>query len=224
MCSGRPLQLGAAYLPGEQAAQLAVAAGFSCAGHLRPRQTAAGRYWPTCKHSPAMMLRAADSLLLVAFAVGALTCSCNDAPDQDGGSGDSEGAAETSAVEASPASDDSLPEPTPPKDSLSEANRQKLDQALMLLLRRGPENPFFSYQARAREDGTVAYGVLIRTSDPSALRSAGLPVGPVPDGEADRSGDTVHVVTARLAPSEIRRAVQLETVLSVSNPSETEPH
>jgi len=171
-----------------------------------------------------MMLRAADSLLLVAFAVGALMCSCNDAPDQDGGNKASESAAETSAVEASPASDDSLPEPTPPKDSLSEANRQKLDQALRLLLRKGPENPFFSYRARAREDGTVAYGVLIRTSAPSALRSAGLPVGPAPEREADRSGDTAHVITARLTPGEIRRAVQLETVLSVSNSSKAEPH
>lgn len=164
------------------------------------------------------MPRAAGVLLLGLLAVGALTCSCEEEPGRAPESEVAEGEGKTSAV-----------------DSLSERGQGKLDHALMLLLRKGPENPFFSYQAHPREDGTVAYGVLIRTTDPSALRSAGLPVGAVPngiapdsavpDGEAARPNSRdAQVVTARLTTGEIREAAGLEEVLSIANPSEAKPH
>jgi hypothetical protein len=99
-------------------------------------------------------------------------------------------------------------------DSLSSAERQKLDHALILLLREGADNPFFSYQVRIREDGSKAYGVLIRTSDPEALTTSDLPLGTV----------SSEITTGQLSIKEIRRATKLESVVSISNPSEAELH
>ena len=103
---------------------------------------------------------------------------------------------------------------TPASDSLSQDEWQKLDHALKLLLRNGPGNPFFTYQRRTRDDGGTAYGVLIRTPDPSALAESSLPLG----------SPSSEIVTAQLTTEEIRRAVQLEAVVSVSNPSEAKLH
>lgn len=185
------------------------------------------------------MSRAAGALLLGLLAIGALTVACRDAPNQDGASGATEGHAETLAVDSPSMGDDSLSKATLAEDSLSKGSlsedslsgedRKKLDHALRLLLREGPENPFFSYQAHRREDGTVAYGVLIRTTDPSALRPAGLPVGAapdvaVPDGRGQPDSNAAQVVTTRLTTGEIRLASRLEAVVSISNPSEAKPH
>ena len=98
--------------------------------------------------------------------------------------------------------------------ALTEAQWQKLDHALQLLFREGPGNPFFSYQVHEREGGETTYGVLLRTSDPKALAEADLPLG-TPSSK---------IVTARLTLEEIRRATQLEAVVSISNPSEARPN
>lgn len=99
-------------------------------------------------------------------------------------------------------------------DSLSRAEWKKLDHALTLLLREGPDNPFFNYQTRTREDGSTTYGVLIRTSDPAALSESDLPFGNV----------SSKITTGQLTIDEIRRAAQLTSVVSISNPSEAELH
>jgi hypothetical protein len=171
-------------------------------------------------------------LLAVGLAAGALMCSCRGAPDQDGGGGSAEGQAQTSAVDSPSTGTNSLP-----KDSLSEEGWQKLDHALRLLLRKGPDNPFFSYQTHRRDNGTVAYGVLIRTTDPPALSAAGLPVGAVPEREgtpkrekapereeARPNSGAAQVVTVRLTPEEIRRAARMGAVVSISNPAEAGLH
>ena len=98
-------------------------------------------------------------------------------------------------------------------DSLSEAEWQKLDHALKLLLQEGPDNPLFTYQTGTREERAV-YGVLIRTSDPEALTESELPLGK----------PTSEVITARLTCEEIRKATRLKAIVSISNPSEAELH
>lgn len=99
-------------------------------------------------------------------------------------------------------------------DSLSRAEWKKLDHALTLLLRDGPDNPFFNYQTRTREDGSTVYGVLIRTSDPAALSESDLPLGTV----------SSEITTGQFTVNEIRQAAQLTSVVSISNPSEAELH
>ncbi|PSQ96228.1 MAG: hypothetical protein BRD55_07165 [Bacteroidetes bacterium SW_9_63_38] len=96
---------------------------------------------------------------------------------------------------------------------LSESERQKLDHALTLLLTEGPENPFFDYQTRQR-DGETTYGVLIRTSDPEALRETALPLG----------SPSSNILTAHLTISEIQQAAQIDAVVSISNPTEASLH
>jgi hypothetical protein len=67
--------------------------------------------------------------------------------------------------------------------------------------------------AQAQRDGQTVYLVLIRTSQPSALRDSGLPIGSV-------SG---RIVTARLTLAQIREAVQLDAVEVIRLSGEAEP-
>ena len=99
------------------------------------------------------------------------------------------------------------------KEDLPEEAWKKLDHALKLLLREGPENPFFDYQTRDR-DGETAYGVLIRTSDPEALKKSDLPFG----------SPSSEILTARLTIPEIKQAARLGSIVSISNPSEAQLH
>lgn len=99
-------------------------------------------------------------------------------------------------------------------DTLTSIQRQKLDHALMLLLREGSDNPVFDYQVRSRGDSVATYGVLIRANDPAALAASALALG---DGEST-------IVTAFLTVKEIRRAARLEAVTSIANPSRAELH
>lgn len=147
------------------------------------------------------------SILIAGLALLVVT-ACSGPPDQEssGSAGGSGEAAGTSKAETPPASISRV-------DSLSESQWEKLDHAMRLLLREGPNNPFFTYQTRPRE-GDTTYAVLIRTSDPGALAQEDLPLG-------EPSGS---IVTARLTAEEIRRAARLEPVVSISNPSEAELH
>lgn len=97
-------------------------------------------------------------------------------------------------------------------DSLTGTHRPKLDHALTLLLREGPDNLFFDYQMRTRGDSVATYGVLVRTDAPTALAESALALG---DGEST-------IVTAFLTVDEIRRAARLESVTSIANPSRAE--
>jgi hypothetical protein len=99
------------------------------------------------------------------------------------------------------------------KEDLPEESWKKLDHALKLLLREGPENPFFDYQTRDR-DGETAYGVLIRTSDPETLKESDLPFG----------SPSSEILTARLTIPEIKQAARLGSIVSISNPSEAQLH
>ena len=108
----------------------------------------------------------------------------------------------------------SFTQKSPESDSLSSVERQKLDHALTLLLREGPDNPFFSYQIRHRSDSVETYSVLIRSSDPSALANSSLSLG---DGSS-------KIVTGHLTIEEIRRAAELGSVVSIANPSDAELH
>jgi hypothetical protein len=83
--------------------------------------------------------------------------------------------------------------------------REKLDPALRLLLKDGPDHPFYSYESRQREGGGREYGVLIRTTAPDSLAKAGISLGPIPDEPGP-----VAIVTARLTPDEIRRIAALD--------------
>ena len=170
------------------------------------------------------MPRATGALLIGILSIAAWTCSCTDVPEPNDGNEGAEAVAETSAEGSRSAGTDSLSEVSPSADSLSEQVRQKLDPALKLLLREGPENPFYSYQASVREGQAVAYSVLIRTRDPSALRSAGLLASTVSEGEARPDSSAAQVVSTRLTTGEIRQAARLKSVLSISNPAEAEPH
>jgi len=134
--------------------------------------------------------------------------ACSSPPDQSGASSGGEDSLEHRPSATGEADTTGTPA------SFTEAQWRKLDHALQLLFRQGPGNPFFSYQVREREAGQKTYGVLLRTSDPKALSETDLPLG-TPSSK---------IVTARLTLEEIRRATQLEAVVSISNPAEARPN
>lgn len=119
------------------------------------------------------------------------------------------------SAEGSSASESALPSDTAGASSdtlnadLSSEQRAKLGPALQRLVARGSadESGPFRYSTTARADGSRAYGVLVRTSRPGALREAGLSVGSVV-GEQ---------VTARLTIDEMKTAARLPEVSAISN-------
>jgi hypothetical protein len=102
---------------------------------------------------------------------------------------------------------------------LTPALRDKLEPALRLLFRDGPDNPFYSYESRQRQSGDREYAVLVRTTAPDSFAEAGFTLGAIPD-----TPGSVAIVTARLTPEEIRRAATLDIVKGISNPSEAQFH
>jgi hypothetical protein len=102
---------------------------------------------------------------------------------------------------------------------LTPALRDKLEPALRLLLRDGPDNPFYSYESRQRQSGGREYDVLVRTTAPDSFAEASFSLGAIPD-----TPGAVAIVTARLTPEEIRRAATLDIVTGISNPSEAQFH
>jgi hypothetical protein len=91
------------------------------------------------------------------------------------------------SAEGSSASESALPSDTAGASSdtlnadLSSEQHAKLDPALQRLVARGSadEGGPFRYSTTARANGRRAYGVLVRTSRPGALRLGGLSVGRV---------------------------------------------
>jgi hypothetical protein len=144
-----------------------------------------------------------------------LAVSCATGGDASGPVNDSSATDTVSAPESARAHSQ-----TPPDDSvLAPHLREKLDPALRLLLKDGPDHPFYSYESRQREGGGREYGVLIRTTAPDSLVEAGISLGPIPDEPGP-----VAIVTARLTPDEIRRIAALDIVESISNSSEARLH
>lgn len=143
-------------------------------------------------------------MYLVVMLLGILIgTACSSTPDRKGASSD------TDSLTQQPNTTNAADTVDTPA-SFTEMQWGKLDHALKLLFREGPDNPFFTYQISTREDGERAYGVLLRASNPEALAEANLPLGN-PSGE---------IVTGRLTLEEIRRATRLDAVVSISNPSE----
>lgn len=100
---------------------------------------------------------------------------------------------------------------TPPP-GLTEAERQKLDPALQMLVL-GEEVDERRYDGQVRADGVRTYRVIVRTSRGEALRARGYAVEAV-------LGD---VVTARLTPAEMREVASLPFVRYVENPGFVQP-
>lgn len=91
--------------------------------------------------------------------------------------------------------------------ALTRDEERKLDPALRALVR-GEAGGLFEYDVHEGPGGARVYGVVIRTTDPEALRRAGLPLQSV-HGE---------VATARLTVDALRRAARLPAVVSIENP------
>lgn len=89
----------------------------------------------------------------------------------------------------------------------------KLDPQLKQLFT-GDKPVESDYTISYREDGSKEYGVIIRSSNVSEIRAAGIPVGSV-------FGD---VITARLTLVELRRVLALPSVRAVQNSSKDKLH
>ncbi|WP_022834611.1 hypothetical protein [Salisaeta longa] len=89
--------------------------------------------------------------------------------------------------------------------SLTAAERAKLSPALQAIVQgQVPQRPGVAPVA-TRPDGTPVYAVIVRTTDPVALRNS------------DLAWNTVRgrIATARFTPDEIRQAVRLPAVESI---------
>lgn len=89
---------------------------------------------------------------------------------------------------------------------LTDAERAKLDPALIALLKR-EDVVEKEYVVSTRADGAKQYAVIIRSTSPEELRAAGIPVEAV-------VGD---VITARVTKEELRKLVALSSVRAVTN-------
>jgi len=87
---------------------------------------------------------------------------------------------------------------------LTQEQMDKLDVALQRVVE-GEDPAPLTVQRTTRPNGVTAYGVMVRTSAPDALRETGLPLGSV-------SGS---IVSARWTVDEIRRAAGLSEVQSI---------
>ena len=90
--------------------------------------------------------------------------------------------------------------------TLTDVEKQKLDPCLQSLVQGTPRCK--QYDTYTREDGTLLYGVIIRSDDADALRDAGLTLGSV----------LGSIITARLTVEDIRKAAGLEAVRAIENP------
>lgn len=96
--------------------------------------------------------------------------------------------------------------------SLTNSQLQKLDPALKRLVQ-GESRGMDRYSTSKRDDGTMVYSVILRSSKPEALRQAELPINSV-------KGD---IITARLTIAQIRKAARLKVVRKIENPTRTRP-
>ena len=96
---------------------------------------------------------------------------------------------------------------------LSDQERSKLDPQLAKLLS-GEQVSESVLDASLRADGAKEYGVIIRSTDVQALRSAGIRIGSV----------LGNVITARVTLAELRTVVSLPTVRAVEIGSRNYPH
>lgn len=95
---------------------------------------------------------------------------------------------------------------------LSEAEKAKLDSQLLVLLR--DDNIVEEgYDVTTRPNGEREYGVIVRSSNPDELRSAGIQVGSV----------FSDVITERVTKSELKKILSLPSVRFVQNSSRNYP-
>lgn len=96
---------------------------------------------------------------------------------------------------------------------LTEAERQKLDPQLTMLLR-GDIVAESDLDAGLRKDGTKEYGVIIRSKNVEEIKQAGIQIGSA----------FSDVITARVTIPELRKILSLASVRAVQSSSKNRLH
>ena len=96
---------------------------------------------------------------------------------------------------------------------LTEAERQKLDPQLTMLLR-GDAVADSDLDVGPRTDGSKEYAVIIRSKNAEEIKQAGIQIGSA----------FSDVITARVTISELRKIVGLASVRAIQASSKNRPH
>lgn len=98
------------------------------------------------------------------------------------------------------------------KQTLTKPQMEKLAPSLQRLVQNEARS-MDRFTTAEREDGTLVYSVILRSTDPAALRAANLPINSVQG----------PIVTARLSVAQIRTAATLKPVEKIETPTQTQP-
>jgi hypothetical protein len=93
---------------------------------------------------------------------------------------------------------------------LTREEKDKLDLPLQKLVSGETINENM-YNIYIAADGTKRYGIIIRSSDPEAIRQAGVEINSVYD----------DIITAKLTLNEIRKITALPAVITIQNTSKS---
>lgn len=96
---------------------------------------------------------------------------------------------------------------------LTEAERQKVDPQLTLLLR-GDAVADSDLDVSLRKDGSKEYAVIIRSKNVEEIKQAGIQIG----------STFSDVITARVTISELKKILSLASVLAVQASSKNRSH
>jgi len=99
------------------------------------------------------------------------------------------------------------------KQTLSQAEQEKLDPFLQLLVLEEEINET-KYSVYQQKDGTKLYGVIIQTSDVEEIKKTGIQINSY-DG---------NIITAKLTPDDIRKLVNLKSVIFINNSTKNTIH
>jgi hypothetical protein len=96
---------------------------------------------------------------------------------------------------------------------LTEAERQKLDPQLIMLLR-GDAVADSDFDVGLRKDGSKEYAVIIRSKNVEEIKRAGIQIGSA----------FSDVITARVTIPELKKILSLTSVRAVQASSKNRPH
>ena len=96
---------------------------------------------------------------------------------------------------------------------LNQTEKEKLDPFLQQLFS-GEEINRNNYSIHTLEDGTILYGVLIKTGNIQEIKHSGIQI----------NSFNKNIATAKLRAEDIRKLVNLESVIYISNSKKDNIH
>ena len=98
--------------------------------------------------------------------------------------------------------------------TLKSYEKEKLDPALQNLVINKGDVDSSMYNRSTNKEGNTVFDVILRSNDPDAVRSAGIPIQSV----------VRDIITAQLTVKQIRKAASLDAVKSIQNAAKHYPN